>query len=49
VNLQGNSGGATKVQGEIITDVLSLGGTSGITMSLISTPTFAVRQVALVQ
>jgi hypothetical protein len=49
VNLQGNSGGTTKVQGEIITDVLSLGGNSTITMNLIATPTFQVRQVALVQ
>jgi Flp pilus assembly protein TadG len=49
VNLQGNSGGTTKVEGEIITDVLSLGGTSGVTMNLIATPTFEVRQVALVQ
>jgi hypothetical protein len=47
--LQGNSGGTTKVQGEIIADVLSLGGNSGVTMNLISTATFLVRQVALVQ
>jgi hypothetical protein len=49
VNFQGNSGGTTKVAGEVITDVLSLGGTSGITMNLISSATFPVRQVALVQ
>lgn len=49
LTLSGNSGGATKVQGEIIVDALSLGGTSGITMNLIGTPTFTVRQVALVQ
>lgn len=49
VNLQGNSGGSTKVEGEIITDALSLGGTSDITMNLIANPTFLVRQVALVQ
>jgi hypothetical protein len=48
-SLQGGSGGTTKVQGEIITDAISLGGTSGITMNLISTATFLVRQVALVQ
>jgi hypothetical protein len=48
LSLQGNSGGTTKVQGEIITDVLSLGGTADITMNLISTKTFQVRQVALV-
>jgi hypothetical protein len=49
VNLQGNSGGATKVAGMIITDVLSLGGTSGVTMNLIASPVFQVSQVALVQ
>ncbi|HEY1949972.1 MAG TPA: pilus assembly protein TadG-related protein [Bryobacteraceae bacterium] len=49
LTLSGNSGGATKVQGEIIVDALSLGGSSGITMNLIGTPTFSVRQVALVQ
>jgi hypothetical protein len=49
LSLQGNSGGTTKVQGEIVVDVLSLGGTSGVTMNLISTPIFSVRQVALVK
>jgi hypothetical protein len=49
LTLQGNSGGATKVQGEIIADKLALGGSSGITMNLISTPIFSVRQVALVK
>jgi hypothetical protein len=49
LTLQGNSGGVTKVQGEIIVDALSLGGTSGVTMNLISTPAFVVRQVALVK
>jgi Flp pilus assembly protein TadG len=49
LNLQGNAGGTTKVQGEIITDELSLGGNSTITMNLIGTSTFLVRQVALVQ
>ena len=49
VALGGNGGGNTKVQGEIITDALSLSGSSQITMNLISQPTFQVRQVALVQ
>jgi hypothetical protein len=49
LSLQGNSGGVTKVQGEIIVDELSLGGSSTVTMNLLSTATFSVRQVALVQ
>jgi hypothetical protein len=49
LTLQGNSGGTTKVQGEIITDMLSLGGTANITMNLSSAAVFPVRQVALVQ
>lgn len=49
LSLQGNSGGTTKVEGEIIVDMLSLGGTSGITMNLSAAATFPVRQVALVQ
>jgi Flp pilus assembly protein TadG len=48
-SLQGGAGGTTKVQGEIITDTLSLGGTSDITMNLSSAAVFPVRQVALVQ
>jgi hypothetical protein len=48
LTLQGNSGGTTKVEGEIIVDKLSLGGTSSITMNLLSAATFDVRQVALV-
>jgi Flp pilus assembly protein TadG len=48
LSLQGNSGGTTKVQGEIIVDELSLGGTSVITMNLDSAAVFPVRQVALV-
>jgi hypothetical protein len=47
--LKGGSGNNTKVAGEIITDALSIGGNSAIQMNLISTPTFEVRQVALVQ
>lgn len=49
LSLQGNAGGTTTVQGEIIVDELSLGGTSGITMNLSSAAVFPVRQVALVQ
>jgi hypothetical protein len=49
LSLQGNAGGTTKVEGEIIVDMLSLGGTSGITMNLSSAAVFPVRQVALVQ
>jgi hypothetical protein len=48
-SLQGGAGGTTKLQGEIITDALSLGGSSNITMNLISAAVFPVRQVALVQ
>jgi len=49
MSLQGNSGSVTTVKGEVIVDVLSLGGSATLTMSLIGTPTFQVRQVALVQ
>lgn len=49
LNLQGTSGSTTKVQGEIITDVLSLGGTSQIVMNLSGLACYHVRQVALVQ
>jgi len=49
LSLQGNSGGVTKVEGEIIVDALSLGGNSTVTMNLLSAATFFVRQVALVR
>jgi hypothetical protein len=49
LTLQGNSGGTTKVRGEIIVDALSLGGNSGVTMNLSGAPIFSVRQVALIQ
>lgn len=49
LSLQGTSGSTTKVQGEIIVDTLSLGGTSGITMNLSSLSCYTVRQIALVQ
>ncbi len=49
LSLQGTSGSSTLVQGEIITDTLSLGGTSGITMNLNSLSCYSVREVALVR
>jgi Flp pilus assembly protein TadG len=49
INLQGKSGNTTKVIGEIVTNVLSLGGTGDINMVLNSTLVKDVKQVALVQ
>ncbi len=49
LDLQGNSGNATKIDGEIIVDALQLGGTGGITMSLNSNASYIVSEVALVQ
>jgi len=49
LDLQGNSGSTTKLQGEIIADVLSIGGTAGVTMNLSTLACFTVRQVALVK
>jgi hypothetical protein len=49
LDLQGSSGNATNIQGEIITSTLKVQGSSGITMSLSATPSYTVRQVALVQ
>jgi Flp pilus assembly protein TadG len=48
LSLQGTSGSTTKVQGEIIVDALSVGGTAGIAMNLSSIPCFNVRQIALI-
>jgi hypothetical protein len=48
LDIQGNPGSTTTIQGEIIVDALSLGGTGGITMNLSSSSTLLVRQVALV-
>jgi Flp pilus assembly protein TadG len=48
LDLQGNPGSTTKIQGEIIVGALGLGGNGGITMNLNSTSTLTVRQVALV-
>ena len=49
LSLQGTSGSSTLVQGEIISDALSLGGTSGVTMNLNSLSCYSVREVALVR
>ena len=49
LDLQGNSGSQTQLQGQIIVDALSLGGGVGITMRLSSTSVLVVRKVALVR
>ena len=49
VTLSGHSGNDTLIQGEIITNKLTLSGSASIRMNLISTPIFSVRQVALVK
>jgi hypothetical protein len=49
LSLGGTSGSTTTVQGEIIVDALSLGGSSDITMNLTSLACYTLRQVALVQ
>jgi len=49
LDLKGNSGNTTKIDGEIIVDALQLGGTGGITMSLNSNASYIVSEVALVQ
>jgi hypothetical protein len=49
VSLQGNGGSTTTLQGQIIVDALSLGGTSAIAMNLSGLPCYTVRRVALVQ
>jgi Putative Flp pilus-assembly TadE/G-like len=48
LDLQGNPGSATNIDGEIIVDVLGLGGNAGITMSLSSTPTLIISEVAMI-
>jgi len=47
--LQGNSGSGTYVLGEIVTDSLQLGGTSGVNMSLNPNAAFSVLKVELLQ
>jgi hypothetical protein len=48
LDLSGNSGNQTLIQGEIIVGALGLGGTGGITMDLNPNATLVVQQVALV-
>jgi len=48
VDLQGNPGSATRIDGEIIVDVLGLGGNAGITMNLSSTASLIISEVAMV-
>jgi hypothetical protein len=47
--LQGNSGSNTYVLGQIVTDNLALGGTSGITMDLNPNSAFSLLKAALFQ
>ena len=47
--LQGNSGSGTYVLGDIVTDQLALGGTSGILMQLNPYAAYSVLRVALLQ
>lgn len=49
VTLQGNGGSTTTLQGQIIVDALTLGGTSSIAMDLSGLACYKIRQVALVQ
>jgi hypothetical protein len=49
LNLQGNSGSTTTLQGEIIVDALGIGGTAGVTMNLSAIPCYKIRQIALIQ
>ncbi len=48
-SLSGNSGSGTFVLGEIVTDNLTLGGTSGITMDLNPTTAFNILKASLYQ
>jgi hypothetical protein len=48
INGQGGSGSGTLVQGEIITDLLSLGGGGSIQMNLNAGQSYSINQVALV-
>jgi len=49
LTVQGGPCASTLLQGEIIVDKLAIGGSGCIKMNLDSTPTFPVRQVALVR
>jgi Flp pilus assembly protein TadG len=48
LDLQGNPGSGTLIQGEIIVGALGLGGNGGITMNLNSALTYNISQVAMV-
>jgi hypothetical protein len=48
LDLQGTSGNATTIQGEIIVGALSLGGNGGITMDLNNSAAFRTDKVALI-
>jgi hypothetical protein len=48
-SLIGNSGSGTYVLGQIVTDNLTLGGTSGITMDLNPTAVFSILKASLLQ
>lgn len=48
LNLQGTPGSGTHIEGEIIVDVLDLGGNGGITMNL-NNASYTVNQIALVR
>jgi hypothetical protein len=48
LDLQGNPGSNTLIQGEIIVGSLHMGGNAGIQMNLNPNPTLPVRQVAMV-
>jgi Flp pilus assembly protein TadG len=48
LNLQGTPGSGTLIEGEIITDVLDLGGNGGIKMNL-NNASYTVNQIALVR
>jgi hypothetical protein len=49
LDLSGNSGNSTFIQGEIIVDSLQMGGGGTIQMNLNSSNLFVINQVALVQ
>ena len=48
LDLQGTPGSSTHIDGEIIVDVLGMGGNAGITMNLSSTATLIISEVAMV-
>jgi hypothetical protein len=48
IQLKGGSGSGTLIQGEIITDILTMGGSGSITMNLNAGLSYTINQVALV-